>query len=55
VLVHNHPSGSLTPSQADINLTKKLVAAGQVLEISVLDHLIYTDKGYFSFMDEGMM
>ncbi|WP_250630520.1 RadC family protein [Rhodoflexus caldus] len=55
ILVHNHPSGNLTPSQADIDLTAKLIAAGKVLEITVLDHLIYTDNGYFSFMDEGMM
>ncbi|WP_448518022.1 RadC family protein [Rhodoflexus sp.] len=55
ILVHNHPSGNLRPSQADIDLTKKLVAAGYVLEITVFDHLIYTDSGYFSFADEGMM
>ena len=55
ILCHNHPSGQLKPSQADIQLTKKLIQAGKVLEISVLDHLIVADKSYFSFADEGMM
>jgi DNA repair protein RadC len=55
ILAHNHPSGNLKPSQADIQLTKKLKQGGEMLEISVLDHLIYTDDGYFSFNDEGMM
>jgi DNA repair protein RadC len=55
ILVHNHPSGNTKPSQADINLTKKLKQGGEMLEISVLDHLIYTNDGYFSFNDEGMM
>jgi DNA repair protein RadC len=55
ILAHNHPSGSLRPSQADINLTKKLRDAGMLLDISVLDHLIFTDTTYFSFADEGMI
>lgn len=55
ILVHNHPSGNLKPSQADINLTKKLKEAGHLLEIPVLDHLIFTDNGYFSFADENML
>lgn len=55
ILVHNHPSGQLKPSQADINLTKKLVTAGALMEIPVLDHLIFTNSGYFSFADEGLM
>lgn len=55
ILCHNHPSGQLKPSQADIQLTKKLIQAGKVLEISVLDHIIVADKSYFSFADEGMM
>ncbi len=54
ILVHNHPSGNLKPSQTDLNLTKKLKEAGRVLEIPVLDHLIYTDSGYFSMADEGV-
>lgn len=55
ILVHNHPSGNLRPSQADIQLTRKLVQGGKLLEISVLDHLIFTDTAYYSFADEGMM
>ncbi|MDN3669960.1 DNA repair protein RadC [Echinicola jeungdonensis] len=55
ILVHNHPSGNLKPSQADINLTKKLVELGRNLELPVLDHLIFADVGYFSFADEAMI
>jgi DNA repair protein RadC len=55
ILVHNHPSGNLKPSQADIKLTEKLKSAGQLLDIPVLDHLIFTDDGYFSFADESML
>ena len=55
ILSHNHPSGNLKPSQADISITKRIVSAGNTLEIRVLDHLIISDKGYFSFLDEGMM
>ena len=55
ILAHNHPSGNLKPSQADITLTKQMVAAGKTLEINVLDHLIISEQGYFSFLDEGMM
>lgn len=55
VLCHNHPSGNLRPSDQDISLTKKLKEAGMLLEIPVLDHLIISDTGYFSFADEGMM
>lgn len=55
ILCHNHPSGNLRPSQADIDLTKKLRNAGQNLDISVLDHLIISEKGYFSFADEGLL
>ncbi|MBC8054237.1 MAG: DNA repair protein RadC [Sphingobacteriaceae bacterium] len=55
ILSHNHPSGNLKPSQADINLTRKLRDAGQLLDISVLDHVIFTNTSYFSFADEGMI
>jgi DNA repair protein RadC len=55
ILVHNHPSGTLKPSQADIQLTKKLRTAGESLDIKVLDHLIITEKAYFSFADENML
>lgn len=55
VLCHNHPSGALKPSDNDIVLTKKLKEAGQLLNINVLDHVILTVDGYYSFADEGMM
>ncbi len=55
ILCHNHPSGNLRASQADLALTKKLVAAGNQLDVMVLDHLIVTQSGYLSFADEGMM
>ncbi len=53
ILCHNHPSGNLRPSQADIDITKKLKKAGEVLEINVLDHLIISEQGYYSFADDG--
>jgi len=55
IFAHNHPSGSLKPSQSDIDLTKKLIAAGKLLDIAILDHLIITDYGFYSFADEGML
>ena len=55
VLSHNHPSGNLAPSQADINLTRKLKSAGELLDIAVLDHIILTSESYFSFADDGIM
>lgn len=55
ILAHNHPSGNLQPSQADIDLTKKLKEGGKLLEIQILDHIILTSEGYFSFADEGLV
>lgn len=55
ILVHNHPSGNLNPSQADIGLTNKLVKAGQTLDVLVLDHLIIGAQGYYSFADEQLI
>jgi DNA repair protein RadC len=55
ILCHNHPSGNLKPSQQDINLTKKVVQSGNMLDICVQDHIIFTDDGFYSFADEGMM
>ncbi len=55
ILCHNHPSGNLKPSEQDISLTKRLVQSGAMLDIRVQDHLIYTDSGFFSFADEGMI
>ena len=54
ILCHNHPSGTLVPSEADKQITKKLKLAGDSLEIKVLDHLIITETNYFSFVDEGI-
>ena len=55
ILVHNHPSGNMKPSQADISLTNKMKEAGKLLEIPVLDHIIFSDQGYLSFADEGLL
>lgn len=55
ILFHNHPSGNRMPSQADKDLTRKLRDAGRLLDIPVLDHLIFTDKAYYSFADEGIL
>lgn len=55
ILCHNHPSGNLKPSQADLDITKKLVSGGKMLDINVLDHLIIGDDQYFSFADEGLI
>lgn len=55
ILAHNHPSGNLKPSRADLELTKKLISAGQFLDMPVLDHLIITDNGFLSFADEGII
>ncbi|WP_374950293.1 DNA repair protein RadC [Mucilaginibacter sp.] len=55
IMVHNHPSGNLKPSRDDLVLTKKIADAGRMLDINVLDHLIITDSGYFSFGDEGLL
>ncbi|MEO5789911.1 MAG: RadC family protein [Gelidibacter sp.] len=55
ILTHNHPSGTLKPSEADKQITQKLKNAGESLDIKVLDHLIITEKAYFSFADEGML
>ncbi len=54
ILCHNHPSGTLIPSDADKQITRKLKLAGDSLEIKVLDHLIVTENNYFSFVDEGI-
>ncbi|MGI2262097.1 RadC family protein [Candidatus Cardinium hertigii] len=55
ILAHNHPSGNTTPSTADIALTNSLDKAGKLLDIAVLDHIIFTDRNYFSFSDEGLL
>ena len=55
ILVHNHPSGNLKPSKADLDITKKLKQSCDLLDISFLDHLIITKDNYFSFADEGLI
>lgn len=55
ILVHNHPSGNLQPSTADKQLTQKFKTAGESLDIKVLDHIIITEKSYFSFADEAIL
>jgi len=54
ILVHNHPSGNLNPSKADISVTNRLKEGGKLLDISVLDHLIITETSFYSFADEGI-
>ena len=55
VLAHNHPSGNLQPSTQDLQLTKKLTEAMKLLDVSILDHLIITTEGYYSFVENGKM
>lgn len=55
ILAHNHSSGNLHPSQADKDLTKKIVEAGKLLDVKVYDHLIVTVNGYYSFAYEGLV
>ena len=55
ILAHNHPSGNLSASQLDIELTKRMRDGGKFLEVQLLDHIIVTEEGYFSFADEGLL
>lgn len=55
IVAHNHPSGKLQPSDADIDITKKLKEGGKILDIKLLDHIILTDESYFSFTDNGIL
>jgi len=55
IVSHNHPSGNLQPSQQDIQLTRRLKEGGRLLEVSLLDHLIITGEGFYSFADEGIL
>lgn len=55
ILLHNHPSGNLKPSEADIHITNKIKDAGKLLDIQILDHLIITEDEYFSFTDQGII
>jgi DNA repair protein RadC len=55
MLAHNHPSGNLKPSEADLRITKIIKEAGRIMEIPLLDHIILTQEGYYSFADEGIL
>jgi len=55
IIVHNHPSGNLVASQADVSITEKLKSACKIIELNLLDHLIISSEDYFSFADEGML
>ncbi|MEJ7557075.1 MAG: JAB domain-containing protein [Pedobacter sp.] len=55
ILAHNHPSGELNPSEADIRITDKLVEGGKLLDIPILDHLFISANGYYSMSDEGLI
>ncbi|PKP21325.1 MAG: hypothetical protein CVU05_07030 [Bacteroidetes bacterium HGW-Bacteroidetes-21] len=55
IIAHNHPSGNLTPSDADISITRKLREGAQLIDLQLLDHIIVSDKGYYSFADEGQL
>ena len=55
ILCHNHPSGAIKPSEADIKITSKIKKAGEMLELNVVDHIIVGDENYFSFADEGIL
>jgi len=55
ILAHNHPSGNLKPSQADISITKRIKEALSLLEVQVLDHIILTENGHYSLQNEGLI
>jgi DNA repair protein RadC len=55
IIAHNHPSGNLNPSKADIDITKKLKSACNLMDITVLDHLIISKDNYYSFADDGLL
>ncbi len=55
IMIHNHPSGKLQASEADKAMTQKVKAAGKLLDIEILDHLIITPKNYYSFADDGAL
>lgn len=55
ILVHNHPGDTLNPSKEDIKITQKIVKGGEILNIAVLDHLIITTEGYYSFAEKGKL
>lgn len=55
IIIHNHPSGQVKPSEADMQITRKVKEAGRIMDITLLDHLIITPETYYSFVDEGAL
>ncbi len=55
IILHNHPSGNIQPSQSDISITKKLLQASKIFDIKLLDHIIIADNSYFSFKDQNIV
>ena len=55
MIIHNHPSGNLNPSACDKDLTQTIKTALKIIDVVLLDHLIITEEGYYSFSDEGML
>ncbi len=55
IMVHNHPSGELIPSRSDIKVTEKMMAVGHLVDVPIIDHMIISEKDYFSFADSGLL
>jgi len=55
ILVHNHPSGNLRPSDADMDLTNRLIKAGEILDVKIIDHVIVTNRSFYSFQEHGLI
>ncbi len=55
VVAHNHPSGSIEPSKEDMDITGQLKSAGEILGIRLLDHIVFNQKGYYSFLESGLL
>lgn len=55
IISHNHPSGSVQPSKSDIDITRKIKEGGRILDVELLDHIILSKEGYYSFADEGLL
>ena len=55
IVAHNHPSGDLTPSQSDVEVTKQLKSSGDLIGIKLLDHIIFSQRGYYSFQEQGKL
>ncbi len=55
IVAHNHPSGSLEPSKEDLDITAQLKSAAEILGIRLLDHIVFNQKGYYSFLEKGLV